>query len=56
MEEFQGQERKVILISTVRSTRDYVKFDEEFSLGFLTNPKVGIHNLSFCFGFFVLFM
>ncbi|XP_073471824.1 putative helicase MOV-10 [Aquarana catesbeiana] len=39
VEEFQGQERKVILISTVRSTRDYVKFDEEFSLGFLTNPK-----------------
>ncbi|KAM5180413.1 helicase MOV-10 [Mantella aurantiaca] len=39
VEEFQGQERKVILISTVRSTSDYVKFDEQFSLGFLTNPK-----------------
>lgn len=39
VEEFQGQERKVILISTVRSTTDYVKFDEQFSLGFLTNPK-----------------
>ncbi|XP_068125834.1 helicase MOV-10 isoform X2 [Hyperolius riggenbachi] len=39
VEEFQGQERKVILISTVRSTSDYVKFDEEFSLGFLANPK-----------------
>ncbi|XP_075471395.1 helicase MOV-10 [Ascaphus truei] len=39
VEEFQGQERKVILISTVRSTKNYDKRDEDFRLGFLKNPK-----------------
>lgn len=40
MEEFQGQERSVILISTVRSSQSFVQLDLDFNLGFLKNPKV----------------
>lgn len=40
MEEFQGQERRVILISTVRSCSEYLQLDQTFNLGFLKNPKV----------------
>ncbi|XP_069489430.1 helicase MOV-10 isoform X2 [Ambystoma mexicanum] len=39
VEEFQGQERRVVIISMVRSCTDYVKLDEDFNLGFLKNPK-----------------
>lgn len=45
MEEFQGQERKVIIVSTVRSSVNYVKMDQDFNIGFLSNEKVYILNL-----------
>lgn len=40
VEEFQGQERTVIIVSTVRSKPEYMSFDMQFHLGFLRNPKV----------------
>ncbi|KAK2898645.1 hypothetical protein Q8A67_010063 [Cirrhinus molitorella] len=39
VEEFQGQERKVIIVSTVRSDKKHIHFDENFSIGFLKNEK-----------------
>ena len=38
-EHFQGQERKIIIISTVRSSTEHVGTDVRHNLGFLKNPK-----------------
>ncbi|XP_045101743.1 putative helicase mov-10-B.1 isoform X1 [Portunus trituberculatus] len=38
-EEFQGDERLVVVISTVRASQDYMADDHVFKLGFLRNPK-----------------
>lgn len=40
VEEFQGQERKVIIVSTVRSDKKHIILDETFNIGFLKNEKV----------------
>lgn len=39
VEEFQGQERDVIIISAVRSDSKHLSFDAKHNLGFLTDPK-----------------
>ncbi|KAF9677617.1 hypothetical protein SADUNF_Sadunf08G0126300 [Salix dunnii] len=39
VEQFQGQERKVIIVSTVRSTIKHNDFDRVHCLGFLSNPR-----------------
>ncbi|XP_072980559.1 probable RNA helicase SDE3 isoform X1 [Typha angustifolia] len=39
VEQFQGQERQIIIVSTVRSTVKHNDFDKVHNLGFLSNPR-----------------
>ncbi|KAG1667087.1 RNA helicase Mov10l1 [Nymphon striatum] len=39
VEEFQGQEKPVIILSTVRSTSALLSFDVKHNLGFISSPK-----------------
>lgn len=41
-ESFQGREKRIILISTVRAQHALLRYDQKYKLGFVRNPQVRI--------------
>mmetsp|Transcript_22243 Transcript_22243/g.49666 ORF Transcript_22243/g.49666 Transcript_22243/m.49666 type:complete len:92 (+) Transcript_22243:244-519(+) len=39
VEQFQGQERNIILVSTVRSQLEYISQDQQLNIGLMFNNK-----------------
>lgn len=39
-ETFQGREKRVMIISTVRARHDLLLYDKKYNLGFVRNDKV----------------
>lgn len=39
-ETFQGREKRIIIISTVRAKHDLLAYDKKYNLGFVRNEKV----------------
>ena len=39
VENFQGQERKIVILSTVRSDPKFIEVDVDYNLGFIRNYK-----------------
>ena len=47
-EEFQGQEKRIIILTTVRSNPDFIQQDQLIQIGFLKNRKRFVsHHLLF---------
>ena len=46
-EEFQGQERRIIILTTVRSNPDYIQQDQLAKIGFLKNKKRLVSHIFF---------
>lgn len=42
VEKFQGDERDIIIVTTVRSTESNLGHDKRYNLGFVKNQKVGV--------------